>query len=84
MFLYSSLIIQSLEFLDVSKNNLNSAKLGSRPQMPRLVKLSLGFNSWNTLTRDDFSFLEQSPSLQFLNLTSVPLKTVRNLARNRK
>lgn len=69
---------QRLEFLDVSKNNLYSARLSSHSQLPSLVNLNLGFNSFTTLRKDDFSFLNQSSSLQVLNLSSVTLKTVRN------
>uniref|UniRef100_A0A3Q0T2H8 Toll-like receptor 3 n=1 Tax=Amphilophus citrinellus TaxID=61819 RepID=A0A3Q0T2H8_AMPCI len=68
--------LQSLMFLDVSKNNLQSPKLGSQPQLPRLVNFSLAFNVFTTLRRDDFSFLNDSPSLQVLNLSAVPLKTL--------
>ncbi|XP_023147568.2 toll-like receptor 3 isoform X2 [Amphiprion ocellaris] len=67
--------LQSLKFLDVSKNQLQSAKLGLEPQLPQLVKLNLGFNDFTVLKRDDFSFLNQSSFLQVLNLSSVSLKT---------
>ncbi|XP_022067301.2 toll-like receptor 3 [Acanthochromis polyacanthus] len=67
--------LQSLKFLDVSKNQLQSAKLGSEPQLPRMVKLNLGFNDFTVLKRDDFSFLNQSSFLQILNLSSVSLQT---------
>lgn len=69
---------QSLKFLDVSKNSLQSAKLGSQPQLPKLVNLSLAFNPIKSLKKYDFSLFSNSTSLQVLNLTSVPLKTVRN------
>ncbi|XP_077381836.1 toll-like receptor 3 isoform X2 [Festucalex cinctus] len=68
--------LQSLKFLDVSKNNLNSAKLGSRPQMPDLVELRLGFNTFSTLAEDDFALFNHSASLQVLNLESATIKTV--------
>lgn len=68
--------LQSLEVLDVSINKLQSAKLGSQPQLPRLVKLNLGFNDFTVLKRDDFSFLSQSSFLQVLNMSSVALKTM--------
>lgn len=68
---------QNLTFLDVSKNSLLSVKLGSQSQLPNLVNLSLAFNPINSLKKNDFSFLSNSTFLQVLNLTSVPLKTVR-------
>ncbi|XP_061575082.1 LOW QUALITY PROTEIN: toll-like receptor 3 [Cololabis saira] len=68
--------IQNLKFLDVSMNKLLSAKLGSQPQLPSLVNLSMGLNDFNTLKSDDFSFLRLSHSLQVLNLSSVSLKTM--------
>ncbi|XP_053190433.1 toll-like receptor 3 [Scomber japonicus] len=69
------LVLQSLKFLDVSQNNLLSARLGSQPQLPRLENLNLALNIFTTLTKHDFYFLNQS-SLQFLNLSSVSLKTL--------
>lgn len=69
---------QNLQFLDVSQNSLQSASLGSQTQLPNLVNLSLAFNPIKRLEKNDFSFLSNSTSLQVLNLTSVPLKTVRN------
>nr|QMO95000.1 Toll-like receptor 3 [Pampus argenteus] len=68
--------LQSLKFLDVSKNNLLSAKLGSHPQLPSLEELNLAFSSFATLKKDDFAFLNHSSSLQVLNLSSVSLKTL--------
>ncbi|XP_037328231.2 toll-like receptor 3 [Pungitius pungitius] len=68
--------LQSLRVLDVSKNKLQSARLGSRPQLPSLVSLDLAFNDFTTLKKDDFSFLSHSPFLQVLNMSSVPLKTL--------
>ncbi|KAM9818238.1 toll-like receptor 3 [Syngnathus typhle] len=68
--------LQNLQFLDVSNNNLNSAKLGSRPQMPNLVELRLGFNTFSTLATDDFALFSHSASLQVLNLESANIKTV--------
>lgn len=70
------LYMQKLAYLDVSLNNLQSARLGSRPQLPALVSLSLAHNDITVLKRDDFSFLNHSSSLRVLNLSSVPLKTV--------
>ncbi|XP_029950653.1 toll-like receptor 3 isoform X2 [Salarias fasciatus] len=66
--------LQSLKFLDVSMNNLQSAKLGSEPQLPSLVSLSLASNDFTELKREDFSFLNQSSFLQVLNLSSTSLK----------
>nr|XP_061792133.1 toll-like receptor 3 [Nerophis lumbriciformis] len=68
--------LQSLKLLDVSKNNLNSAKLGSRPQMPQLAELRLGFNTFSTLAKDDFALFGNSTSLRTLNLESATIKTV--------
>nr|XP_046274372.1 toll-like receptor 3 [Scatophagus argus]XP_046274373.1 toll-like receptor 3 [Scatophagus argus] len=68
--------LQKLKFLDVSMNKLQSAKLSSQPQLPNLVNLSLGFNAFTTLKKDDFSFLNHSFFLQVLNLSSVSLKTL--------
>ncbi|XP_072240918.1 toll-like receptor 3 isoform X1 [Leuresthes tenuis] len=67
-------VLQNLKFLDVSMNRLQTAKLGSQPQLPSLVKLSLGQNDITTLAREDFNFLNLSRYLQVLNLSSVPLK----------
>ncbi|XP_045904135.1 toll-like receptor 3 [Micropterus dolomieu] len=67
--------LQSLKFLDVSMNKLQSAKLSSQPQLPSLVNLNLAFNEFTTLKNDDFSFLNHS-SLRVLNLSSVSLKTL--------
>lgn len=67
---------QNLKYLDVSLNKLQSARLGSRPQLPALVNLSLAHNDISGLKRDDFSFLNRSSFLQVLNLSSVPLKEV--------
>ncbi|XP_070683677.1 toll-like receptor 3 [Pempheris klunzingeri] len=66
--------LQSLKVLDVSINKLQSAKLGSQPQLPSLVNLNLAFSDFTTLKKDDFSFLNHS--LQVLNLSSVSLKTL--------
>ncbi|XP_041838197.1 toll-like receptor 3 [Melanotaenia boesemani] len=69
-------VLEKLKFLDVSMNKLQSAKLGSQPQLPSLVSLSLGFNDFNSLDREDFSFLHLSPFLEVLNMSSVSLKTL--------
>ncbi|CAN9510229.1 unnamed protein product [Ophioblennius macclurei] len=66
--------LQNLKFLDVSMNSLQSAQLGSVPQLPSLVSLNLGSNIFNELKKEDFFFLKQSSHLQVLNLSSTPLK----------
>ncbi|KAF6736446.1 Toll-like receptor 3 [Oryzias melastigma] len=68
--------LQNLEHLDVSKNKLQSAKLGSQPQLPSLRSLCLGQNAFTTLKTEDFSYLRSSPSLQALNLSYTSVKTV--------
>ncbi|KAM8880205.1 toll-like receptor 3 isoform 2-T2 [Spinachia spinachia] len=68
--------LQSLRVLDVSKNQLQSASLGSQPQLRALVSLNLAFNGFTTLRKDDFSFLGHSFFLKVLNISSVPLKTL--------
>lgn len=73
--------LQTLKYLDVAMNKLQSANLGSKPQMPNLVSLNLAFNDITALKKDDFSFLNQSSFLQVLNLSSVSLKTVRTLTK---
>lgn len=65
---------QKLKYLDVSLNKLQSARLGSRPQLPALVGLSLAHNDIAALKVDDFSFLNRSSFLRLLNLSSIPLK----------
>lgn len=75
---------QNLKFLDVSKNSLTSAKLGSQSQLHKLVNLSLAFNPLKSLKKDDFTLLSNSTSLEVLNLTSVSLKTVRNFCRRKR
>ncbi|XP_031719159.1 toll-like receptor 3 isoform X1 [Anarrhichthys ocellatus] len=68
--------LQSLRVLDVSVNKLQSAKLGSQPQLPRLVSLDLAFNDITTLKKEDFLFLSNSSFLQVLNMSTVSLKTL--------
>ncbi|XP_077965380.1 toll-like receptor 3 isoform X1 [Gasterosteus aculeatus] len=68
--------LQSLRVLDVSKNKLQSASLGSQPQLPGLVSLNLAFSYFTTLKKDDFSYLSHSSFLRVLNISSVPLKTL--------
>ncbi|KAG7266405.1 hypothetical protein CRUP_010721, partial [Coryphaenoides rupestris] len=66
----------NLMTLDVSKNRLMSAMLGTKPQLPRLVSLTLSENAISSLQTDDFNFLSRSPSLRVLNMLSLPLKKV--------
>ncbi|KAM4603957.1 toll-like receptor 3 [Polymixia lowei] len=66
--------LQSLIFLDVSKNKLTFANLGSRPQLPRLENMTLSYNDITTLRKDDFSYLSRSSSLRTLDLSGLPLK----------
>ncbi|CAF96592.1 unnamed protein product, partial [Tetraodon nigroviridis] len=68
--------LQNLKYLDVSLNKLQSARLGSRPQLPALVTLSLAHDTISVLRRDDFSFLNHSSFFRVLNLSSVLLKEV--------
>ncbi|XP_077575373.1 toll-like receptor 3 [Stigmatopora nigra] len=68
--------LKSLKVLDVSGNNLDSAKLGSSPQLANLAELRLGFNAFSTLARDDFAFFGNSSSLRVLDLESSTIKTV--------
>lgn len=64
-------IFQSLTLLDVSKNDLKTAKLGTRLQLPSLVTLILSSNSISTIKKDDFSFLRNSSSLRVLHLSDL-------------
>lgn len=66
LFLFS----QSLMWLDVSRNGLESVKLGNRPQMANLVTLALSGNNIVTLGKDDFFYLQNS-SLQVLKLLKM-------------
>ncbi|KAG7237063.1 hypothetical protein INR49_032808 [Caranx melampygus] len=68
--------LQKLKSLDVSANQLLSAKLGSQPQLPSLVNLSVASNDFSTLAKDDFSFLNHSPFIQVLNLSHLSLRTL--------
>uniref|UniRef100_A0AAV2LHF2 TIR domain-containing protein n=1 Tax=Knipowitschia caucasica TaxID=637954 RepID=A0AAV2LHF2_KNICA len=67
--------IQSLKFLEVSKNNLMSAKLSMKPEILNLIYLGLSNNDITILKTGDLNFLRKS-SLRVLNLSSVRLKTV--------
>uniref|UniRef100_UPI0037E8C50D toll-like receptor 3 n=1 Tax=Semicossyphus pulcher TaxID=241346 RepID=UPI0037E8C50D len=66
--------IQSLKYLDVSSNKLQTAALGSQPQLPSLVSLNLAFNDFTTLKTNDFFYLNNSSFFKVLNLSSVSLK----------
>ncbi|XP_062333283.1 toll-like receptor 3 [Osmerus eperlanus] len=65
--------LQSLTQLDVSKNGLESAKLGSQHQLPNLVSLILSNNTISILKKDDFSFLSSSSSFRVLDLSHLSL-----------
>lgn len=80
--LFFFLDLQNLKFFDVSQNNLQTAMLGSQPQLPSLETLNLGRNAFTSLKAKDFSFLKDSPFLQVVNLSAVSLKTVCHLSRN--
>ncbi|KAL7856426.1 hypothetical protein AOLI_G00200300 [Acnodon oligacanthus] len=69
-------VMKNLMWLDVSRNKLTSASLGSQPQLPGLVTLILSGNDFTTLKKDDFSFLSSSSSFRVLGLSSLPLKKV--------
>ncbi|XP_038162059.1 toll-like receptor 3 [Cyprinodon tularosa] len=63
-------LLKSLKYLDVSMNKLQSAMLGTTPQLPSLETLNLGYNDFTTLKTNDFSFLRDSPFLQKVSLIS--------------
>ncbi|KAK2865555.1 hypothetical protein Q7C36_001611 [Tachysurus vachellii] len=67
---------ENLAWLDVSRNKLTTACLGSRPQLPSLETLILTGNDITELKKDDFYFLSQSLSFRTLSLSSLPLKKV--------
>lgn len=67
--------LKNLKYLDISNNDLKSAQLSLKPQLPSLIYLALGYNDINILKTEDFNFLSQS-SLQVLNMSSVPLSSV--------
>ncbi|CAB1328134.1 unnamed protein product [Coregonus sp. 'balchen'] len=68
--------LQSLTLLDVSRNDLKTAKLGIRLQLPSLVTLILSGNTISTFKKDDFFFLSNSSSLRVLDLSNLTtLKT---------
>ncbi|XP_072525948.1 toll-like receptor 3 [Salminus brasiliensis] len=68
--------VKSLTWLDVSRNKLTSARLGSHPQLLGLVTLILSGNEFTTLKADDFTFLNSSSSFRVLGLSSLSLKKV--------
>ncbi|TRY84914.1 hypothetical protein DNTS_004015 [Danionella cerebrum] len=68
--------LKSLKWLDVSRNKLTSAKLGTQPQLPNLVTLVLSGNAFSVLQKDDFSFLSNSSTFQVLVLSSQLFKKV--------
>uniref|UniRef100_A0A4W4DXS1 TIR domain-containing protein n=1 Tax=Electrophorus electricus TaxID=8005 RepID=A0A4W4DXS1_ELEEL len=74
-------VLNNLVWLDVSRNKLTSARLGSRPQLPRLATLVLAGNDIATLRADDFSFLNES-SVLVLGLSALPLKEPQCLRTN--
>lgn len=69
--------MQNLTWLDVSRNKLKSAKLGTQPQLPNLVTLILSGNEISVLEKNDFSFLSNSSAFRVLILSSLSLKKVR-------
>lgn len=66
-----------MTWLDVSRNKLKSAKLGTQPQLPNLVTLILSGNEISVLQKNDFSFLSNSSAFRVLILSSLSLKKVR-------
>ncbi|KAF4118903.1 hypothetical protein G5714_000954 [Onychostoma macrolepis] len=71
-------VLKSLTWLDVSRNTLKSAKLGTQPQLPNLVTLVLSGNEISVLQKNDFSFLSNSSAFRVLILSSLSLKKVEN------
>nr|WHE44612.1 toll-like receptor 3 [Triplophysa yarkandensis] len=71
-------VLKDLTWLDVSRNKLKSAKLGTQPQLRNLVTLVLSGNEISVLEKHDFSFLSNSSAFQVLRLSSLPLKKVEN------
>nr|ABD93872.1 Toll-like receptor 3 [Ictalurus punctatus]ABD93873.1 Toll-like receptor 3 [Ictalurus punctatus] len=67
---------ENLAFLDVSRNKLTTARLGSRPQLPSLQTLVVAGNDIADLKKDDFYFLNESSLFRTLSLSSLPLKKV--------
>lgn len=77
MIIFSYSLWQNLAWLDVSRNKLTTARLGSQPQLPSLETLILAGNDITDLKKEDFYFLSNSSSFQTLALSSLPLKKVR-------
>lgn len=71
-------VLKDLSWLDVSRNKLKSAKLGTKLQLPHLVTLVLTGNEISVLQKDDFQFLSNSSEFRVLILSSLPLKKVEN------
>nr|ABC86865.1 toll-like receptor 3 [Carassius auratus] len=71
-------VLKNLTWLDVSRNKLKSAKLGTQPQLPNLVTLILSGNEISALQKNDFSFLSNSSAFRVLILSSLSLKKVEN------
>ncbi|XP_016360120.1 toll-like receptor 3 [Sinocyclocheilus anshuiensis] len=71
-------VLKSLTWLDVSRNKLKSAKLGTQPQLPNLITLVLSGNEISVLQKNDFSFLSNSSAFRVLILSSLSLKKVEN------
>ncbi|XP_043098977.1 toll-like receptor 3 isoform X2 [Puntigrus tetrazona] len=69
-------VLKNLTWLDVSRNKLKSAKLGTQPQLPDLVTLVLSGNEISVLQKNDFSFLSNSSAFRVLILSSLSLKKV--------
>ncbi|KAF5897411.1 toll-like receptor 3, partial [Clarias magur] len=67
---------ENLIWLDISRNKLTTACLGSRPQLDSLETLIFAGNDIMELKKDDFSFLNESLSFRTLVLSSLPLKKV--------
>uniref|UniRef100_A0A8C1L845 Toll-like receptor 3 n=1 Tax=Cyprinus carpio TaxID=7962 RepID=A0A8C1L845_CYPCA len=71
-------VLKSLTWLDVSRNKLKSAKLGTQSQLPNLITLVLSGNEISVLQKNDFSFLSNSSAFRVLILSSLSLKKVEN------
>nr|ABI83673.1 toll-like receptor 3 [Megalobrama amblycephala] len=71
-------VLKNLTWLDVSRNKLKSAKLGTQPQLPNLVTLILSGNEISVLQKNDFSFLSNSSAFRVLILSSLSLKKIEN------
>uniref|UniRef100_A0A671MVJ5 Toll-like receptor 3 n=1 Tax=Sinocyclocheilus anshuiensis TaxID=1608454 RepID=A0A671MVJ5_9TELE len=71
-------VLKSLTWLDISRNTLKSAKLGTQPQLPNLMTLVLSGNEISVLQKNDFSFLSNSSAFRVLILSFLSLKKVEN------